>query len=232
MCEVETAEDGLISWNMECDIDCDAVKGGECEISTDGYSSLYEDECIFEEISALSAVKGVNGRLTVSGTKPIRPDMIYAGGWGRAVFDKAELMGRHLVLTGSAVITAVLCGGGEAVSEECVIPIRYECDADSSSPTGEIIGKCEFTVCDVSGRCDGETLNVTAELGVSGVFLGEKKLRCLTVLRPNPELPAAHKKNIIRICVPKPTETEWDIMKRYRISSDAPKKSGKVYLIR
>lgn len=229
MCEVETADDGLITWNIECDIDCDTVTGGKSEISTDGYCAHYEDECVFEEINALSAVKGINSRLTVSGTKPIRRDMTYAGGWGKAVFDKAELAGRHLVLSGNAVITAVLCGNDEAVSEECIIPIKYECETDGAA--GELTGKCEFTVCDVSGRCDGETLNVTAELGVSGVFLAEKKIRCLTALRPDPDRPIPHKKNIIKICVPGENETEWDIRKRYRLSSDSLKKTGRVYLI-
>ncbi len=232
MCEVETADDGLITWNMECDIDCDAVRGGTSEISVDGYSADYEDECGFEEIGALSSVKGINGRLTVSGSKPIRADMTYAGGWGRAVFDKAELAGRRLTLSGNAHITSVLCGNGEAVSEECVIPVKYECETEASDLTGEITGKCEFTVCDISGRCDGETLNVTAELGVSGVFLTENRIRYLASVSQSPDRPVPHKKNVIKICLPDERETEWDIMKRYRIGDDAPKKAGKAYMIR
>ncbi len=231
MCEVDTAEDGLITWNLECDIDCDAVMGGTGEISTDGYSADYEDECTFDEVAALSAVKGINGRLTVSGTKQIRPDMTFAGGWGRGIFDKAEVNGRHLTLSGSAVITAVLCGNGEAVSEECVVPVKYECEIDHAAPVGELTEKCEFTVCDVTGRCDGETLNVTAELGISGIILGEKKVRYLSAIRPDPDRAVHHPKNVIRICVPDASETEWDIMKRYRMSVDTPKKTGSVYMV-
>ena len=230
-CEVEVSDDGLIAWNMECDIDCDVLNGGSAEISTDGYSTGYEDTCDFEVLDTLSAVKGTNGRLTVSGTKQIRPDMTYAGGWGRGVFEKAERNGRHLVLSGSAVITSLLCGNGEAVGEECVIPVKYECETDAAVPSDMISGKCEFTVCDVSGRCDGETLHVNAEIGVSGVFLAEKKVRYLSGIRLDPDAPIPCAKNVIRICIPDGGETEWDVMKRYRVSADVPKKCGGVYMI-
>lgn len=232
MCEIEAAEDGLITWNMEYDIDCDAVKGGESEISVDGYSPDYGEECAFADIAALSCVKGVNGRLSVSGSRQIRPGMSYAGGWGRAVFDKAERNGGRLVLTGNAYVTSVLCGDGEAVGEECVIPVKYECDGDSVSDSGApMVCKCEIAVCDTSGRCDGETLNVTAELSINGVFLAENGVRYLSQMNLDTSAPVAKKKNVIRICVPDKTEDEWDIMKRYRVADSEPRKTGKVYII-
>ncbi len=231
MCEVEVAEDGLITWTMECDIDCDAVMGGESEISVDGYCAAYADEITYHEAAALSEVKGVNGRLSVSGTKTIRPGMTYAGSWGRASFDRAERNGNKLTLTGSAAVTAILCGEGEAVGEEVVIPVRYECEADARIPTEDVLGKCEFTVTDTAGRCDGETLHVTAELGVNGVFLGEGRVRYVSAIAPDPERPVERKKNVMTVCVPAEGETEWDIMKRYRVAEGAPRRSGKVYIV-
>ncbi|MBE6597855.1 MAG: hypothetical protein E7638_00270 [Ruminococcaceae bacterium] len=231
MCEIDTAEDGLITWNMECDIDCDCMMGGETEISTDGYCADYRDECTYTDAAALSALKGVNGRLTVSGTKAVRPGMTWAGGWGKAAFDKAEQNGRRLTLTGNAVITSILCGEGEATAEECVIPVKYECETDGKESGGELVGKCEFSVCDVGGRCDGETLNVTAELAINGVFLGERGLRYLETMTIDENAPTARRKNVLTICVPDEGESEWDVMKRYRVGDNGVNRTGKVYII-
>jgi len=234
MCEIETADDGLISWNIEYDIDCDIVRSGESEISIDGYSPEYSDECEFCDVSSLSCMKCLNSRLSVSGSKQIKPGMTYAGGWGRAVFDKAERNGSRLVISGNAYITSILCGEGEAVSEECVIPVKYECEAESpnSDKSGNgIVGKCEIIVCDTSGRCDGETLNVTAELALNGVFLEENGVRYLSCIKLDTSSRIAKKKNVIKICVPDKNESEWDIMKRYRVADSSPKKSGGVYIV-
>lgn len=240
MCEIEAADDGLITWNIEYDIDCDGVKGGESEISVDGYSPDYADECTFADAAALSFVKGVNGRLSVSGSRQIRPGMSCAGGWGRVVFERAEFAqadrgsergGGRMVISGNAYITVILCGDGEAVSEECVIPVRYECEVDSGSAGGDLMGKCEITVFDVSGRCDGETLNVTAELAINGVFLAENGVHYLSRMNLDTAAPVSRKKNVIKICVPDKSEEEWDIMKRYRVEDSVPKKAGKVYIV-
>jgi len=230
MCEVETAEDGVIAWNMECDIDCDALTGGETRIAVDGYCTDYEDECVFSDYRATSPLKGLNGRLTLSASKTIRTGMTYAGGFGRASFDKAELSEGKLVLSGNAAITAILCGNGEATAEECVVPVKYECNADCPSSC-EITGKWEAAVCDVSGRCDGENLNLTAELALSGIFLAEQNVRPLTLIRIDSTRPTEHKRNIMKIYVPDGSETEWDVMKRYRIAADSPRKSGKIYIV-
>lgn len=230
MCEVEMGDDGTISWNLECDVDCDVLRGGRSAVPVDGYCVDYEDECDFAEHRALSAVRGLNGRLTLSGTRKISPDMSFAGGFGRAFFDKAELSEGKLTLSGSAVITAILCGKGEAAAEECVIPVKYECGTDVRG-SHEVTGRWEAVVCDVSGRCDGETLNVTAELGFSGVFLAEKAVRTLAAIRPVEDRPVPHRKNVLRICVPHPDESPWDVMKRCRIPTDSPKKSGRVYIV-
>lgn len=232
LCEVETGEDGLITWNMEYDLDVDVILGGESEVSVDGYSPHFAGEEAYAEAQTLSLVRCVNGRLTVSGSKPVRGGMQYAGGWGRAVFEKAERAGGRLILTGSAWITALLCGDGDAISEECVIPVRYECDANGDGQEdGELYGHCEITVCDTSGRCDGETLNVTAELGLNGVFLAEKPMRYLSGLTLDPASPVERPKNVLTLCVPEPSESDWDMMKRYRVSEGGLRKVGKVYLI-
>jgi len=234
MCEVEAAEDGLITWNMEFDIDCDAVTGGDNEITADAYSSDYSDVCTYSEVTALSHVKCVNGRLTVTGSRQIRPGMTWAGGWGRAVFDhvSAERNGSRLVITGTAYVTSVLFGEGEAVSEEIAVPVKYECETEPAAEVnGDPVPKCEILVCEVSGRCDGDTLNVSAELAIGGVFLAERNVRYLESLSMDAETPVSRKKNMIRICVPDGTESEWDIMKRYRAGEGALKKAGRVYLI-
>ncbi len=230
MCEVDVAEDGLITWNMECDIDCDGVYGGEGEVSTDGYCTTCAETCTYADTATLSALRGVNGRLTVAGTKSVRSGMSVAGSFGRGTFERAEMNGGKLVLTGNATITAILCGDGEAVSEEMVLPVRYECDADGRG-VENIAGKCEIGVWDCTARCDGETLSVTAELGINGVFLGERNVRTLAAITPDTEHSATRRRNVMTVCVPDGTETEWDIMKRYRVAEGAPKRSGKVYII-
>ncbi len=230
MCEIDGTNDGLITWSMECDIDCDAVYGGEGEISTDGYCTDCAEQCTYADAAALSAVRGVNGRLSVSGSKPIRGGMTVAGAFGRAAFERAELSGNKLILTGSATVTCILCGDGEAVSEEVVLPVRYECDADGRGAEG-ILGKCELSVWDSTARCDGETLAVSAEIGINGVFLGERSVRYLSAIAPDSASPAARRRNVITVCVPDEAETEWDIMKRYRVADGSPKRSGKVYIV-
>lgn len=232
-CEIEAGENGRIRWNLEYDLDCDAVFGGESEISLDGYSTDYPETRSFAEVSALSCAGSVNGRLSVSGSKQVRPGMYCAGGWGRAVFEGAEFLpaergGGRMLLSGVAYITAILCGEGEASSEEIVVPIKYECEGGSP---GELSGKCEITVCDMTGRCDGDALNVTAELAINGVFYSERKTRYLTRMELDTSAPIERSRNVIRICAPDPSEEEWDVQKRYRATENGFRKVGGVYLI-
>ena len=236
MTEITSEGGGVLSWRIEYDADAVLLKCGEGEITTDAYSPEGPSELEVRECRSVTPAAAQNGRLTVTGGAKTRPGAAFVWGWGTASVDRVTVSGGRVQMSGAAKLTivsrAVSQAEGELTSEEAVLPFRYEWEAsDGAADSDELAGRTSVTVTDVSAREDGGAWNLTAELAVASVLVGETPLAAAVALHPadSPEpVPAA--KNILRVYVPGEGETPWDVEKKFRLSGEAECTDG-VYVV-
>lgn len=233
MLEVEGGADGTFTWKMEYDIDCDLVRCTSAEVTADAYLPGLEDALTTENFRVCSPAAVVNGRLTTSAGLHLRPGCSFVCAWGSGSADKAEpIGGGRMNISGSVKLSVVTVGEGEFFLDDVTIPVKYTCDAVPDAVDGEnYSGRMQIDVTEITARPDGDTLNLTAELGITAAVLAEKTRTAATVLTPVPsQNPAVNRKNRIRVYVPDEGETAWDVEKRFRLGRDAVKE-GNAYVV-
>ena len=231
--EIQAAEDGVLAWRMEYDVDCSVMRVSEASVVTDAYLTGSTDVLEMAAHDSVYPAGAVNGRLTVQSSVKLKPGMAYVCAWGRGAADRLETASGRMVITGNAYISAVESGGGEAVLDEVAIPFRYECESlsDKAADHACLAGKTSVRVTDIQARCDGDVLNLTAELAISAAVVGMETVKCAASIAPAQEDGGVRKsENMIRIYVPDDGETAWDVEKRFRLGRDA-KADGNVYVI-
>lgn len=231
--EMQAADDGVLSWRMEYDVDCDVLKCTDASVVTDAYLTGSADTLEVAAFDSVYPAGVVNGRLTTQATAKLKPGMNYVCAWGRGTADRLETSNGRMVITGNVSISAVESGNGEAILDEITIPYRYECEAVSDKVADHacLAGKTSVRVTDIQARCDGDTLNVTAELAISAAVVGMETVKCAASIIPAADESTMKKsENMIRIYVPDESETAWDVEKRFRLGRDA-KAEGNVYVI-
>jgi hypothetical protein len=231
--EMQAAEDGVLTWRMEYDIDCVVLKCAQASAVTDAYLVGCAD---VPEVAAYDSVYpagAVNGRLTVQETAKLKPGMACVCAWGRATADRVETSKNRMILTGNAVLSVVESGGGEAILDELTLPYRYECEALTPETVDPacLTGKISVRVTDIQARADGDILTLTAELALSAAVLGLETIKCVSSQTPVPESGSVRKSDVLlRLYVPDEGESAWDVEKRFRLGHDA-KAEGAVYVI-
>ncbi|MGN1346781.1 MAG: hypothetical protein ACI4V1_08340 [Eubacteriales bacterium] len=231
--EMQAADDGVLTWRMEYDVDCDVLRCTAASVTVDAYLTGSADTLEAASYDAVYPAAAVNGRLTTQGSAKLKPGMAYVCAWGRGSADKLETANGRLVISGNVYVSAVEAGGGEAVLDEFAIPFRYECEAvsDKAADNASLSGKTSVRVTDIQARCDGDVLNVTAELAISAAVIGMETVKCAASISPAPDdAPFRKSDTMIRIYVPDDGETAWDVEKKFRLGRDA-KAEGSVYVI-
>ncbi len=235
MIEIESADNGDLTWRMEYDIDCDVMKCYDCETAADAYLTGTDDRLTMGEFSAYTPACAINGRLTTSATAKLRPDMKYVCAWGSGVAERCDIAGGKMTVHGSVKLNVVTSGDGEMISDEVVIPLKYECEAVSGAADmsdGEIAKRMQISVTDVGVRTDGDVMNITAELAIAAVALGSKPVTAVLGIVPVTRGQSGEdsKRNVIRVYMPDEGETPWDVEKRFRLGKEA-RQEGEVYVI-
>ncbi|MBQ4353691.1 MAG: DUF3794 domain-containing protein [Clostridia bacterium] len=233
--EMEGGADGCFAWKLEYDIDCVLVHTAEGEITADAYLPGQRDTLTVQEVKTCVPAAAVNGRLTTSAAVSLRPDCSFVCAWGTGTVDQAEITGtgggKRLHLGGSVRLCAVTANGEEFFLDETVIPLRYDCDAlPKSGEGGQFSGRIAVDVTEITARPDGNTLHLTAELGITAALLGEETHAAAVLLTPDPDgkLPAG--RNRMTVYVPDAEESAWDVEKRFRLGREAVK-DGNAYVI-
>lgn len=230
--ELESDDSGVMSWRMEYDIDCDIMTCGCAEYTADAYMTGCMDNTETASIEAVCPAGAVNGRLTTQTQLKLKPGMTYVASWGRASAEKCEITDSRCVISGSAYISVVEAGGGEAVLDEAVIPFRYEFDGYAKQADFKPDGRVEVRVTDIQAHADGESLGLTAELSVAAMLLCRESVRYVSAISAVEDAPAfaSSAENMIRIYSPDDGETAWDVEKRFRLGRE-PRMEGEIYII-
>ncbi len=231
---ITEGDNGMISWEMEYDLDGTLLACGTASRAADGYSTVCEDTPVFRQTEAVTNGSPLRGQITLTGEKPLRRDdagdLQFLYGWGRGMFEKGEMLaGSRMLLTGTAHCTVLLTGNGDIVTEEAALPIRYEYDLNQSGnmpgspmPDGETIVpdcRCSFTVWDVGGHMEGSILHLHAEAGCDGILLYRQECKWLHSLTCHADRPLPKSRPAVILYTPDPGETAWDVQKRYRTTN-------------
>ncbi len=231
---VKESDDGTLSWDMEFDLECEAAYNREAVPVCDMYSTMWLGNTVQSDCDSLSLLKCGNGRLSLTGSTKrsgngTAGDYII-GSYGKAVCTGVEYSGTRPVVTGSAEIKVLLCGGGEVTEETARLPFRYECESGDAA-NGDIFWRCDAVIADCSARLEGNAVQVTAELCLS-IFAGVKSpVRYVTRLELDRTKPVDSRDGRIRLYYPNPGETVWDITKKYGIPKTAVEDGGDCIII-
>ena len=231
--EMQTADDGVLTWRMEYDVDCTVIRSTEASVVTDAYLVGSADVLETAAYDSVYPACAVNGRLTTQTSMKLKPGMAYVCAWGRGTADRLETENGRTVITGNACISVVETGGGEAILDEVSVPFRCEFESvtDKTADHACLAGKTSVRVTDIQARADGDVLNLTAELAISAAVVGMETVKCAASIAPAPDDGTAKKhETMIRIYVPDDGETPWDVEKRFRLGRDT-KADGNVYVI-
>lgn len=227
--EVDAGEDGVMQWRTEYDIDCAVMRIRENEITADAYAVGWEDEIAVENTDCCTPAGCVNGRLTTSAVTPLRAGMTPVCAWGSVSGAKCAVRDGKMIVEGSVKLECISAGNGECAADEVMIPLKYECDAVTGADDGEnLAAKVRAAVTEVTVRAEGDTLNLTAELAISAAALGRKNVAYVSAVTG--KAPVNEKKNLLRVYIPDPGETAWDVEKRFRLKNEA-KAEGKAYVM-
>jgi hypothetical protein len=235
--ELETdPASGLIRWRMEYDADAALIRAGEGEVTADAYSPDAETDAEEKNCLSLSPAAVLNGRLTLTGRMRTERGADFVTAWGTADPGRCAVQGGKAQTAGTVRLTLVTGKGGELTSDELILPLKYEwealCDAADSEDAG-VTGRVEAGVAEITARpseSDGGTeWSVTAEVWIAAALLSSRPVTGVVKLTPKGE-GGAFRKDVIRVYIPEPDETSWDVEKRFRLPGPAEVSDG-VYVI-
>ena len=235
--ELETdPQSGVIRWRMEYDADAALIRQGESEVTEDAYSPDIATKSEERSCLSLSATAVRNGRLTLTGRFRTGRGAEFLGGWGTADPGKCAVQGGKAQTAGSVKLTLLTRTGDEIGADEVTLPLRYEWEALPGADDADedlLSGRLEAGVAEISARPaeteSGIEWTVTAELWIAAAVLRAEPVRGTVRLIPAQE-EEPPRKNVIRVYVPEPDETPWDVEKRFRLPGPAEMTDG-VYVI-
>lgn len=236
--ELETGEDGTIRWRMEYDADAVLIRCGEGEVTEDAYSPDTETEAGEKTCLSHAPAAVKNGRVTLTGRIRTDKGAEFVAAWGSADPGKCAVEGGVARMTGTAKLTVLTRSGDEFAASEAVVPLRYEWEALPGArdvEEGALTGRVAAGVGEITARpsdSDGGTeWTVTAEVWVSAALLFASEVRGVVRLTPvHTAEEGGRGRNVIRVYVPEPGESAWDVSKRFRLPEEAEPTDG-VYVI-
>jgi len=213
---VKEGGEGIFLWDMEYDLECEAVTGVPVTVARDLYSTMHDSTVTRDEKMCLSPGTCKNGRLSVTGSARAAAEGSIIATYGTVSFDRMEREGDKLCLIGTAELHAVICGGGDATDQTVRVPVRYECDPGNMGD-GEILFRCDGAVWDVGASLEGENLRIDGEVVFGFTVLEKHPVSYVSGLSLERNEAGDGEAGCVRIYFPEDVETPWDIGKRYRI---------------
>jgi hypothetical protein len=222
---VSEEADGSGAFKGECEFDVTIrwMRGGECNILCDAYSTSWESECENTVASAISPLCCTTSSLSVGGVGkrsrrgdageyPVSVDMF-------PVFDSVAVSEGKAVFSGSIGVKAYVAGEGDVTAEEFSLPLKFETRSEDGA--GEAVWWANVSVCDASGRLEGDGIAVNGELCVSVCAVYKNRISPVTEVRlKKVENTKRSDEAEIRVIYPDSGETLWDVAKSRRADID------------
>ena len=219
---VNTADETDPTWEIEFDLEAEAISSGEIAYTADAYATGCPSRVEFADRDSLRRVFCGVGSLSVSGeggrqSKSVPGERILHAD-AAVIPDHVEWSEekRRLILHGTAAVRTVLGCDGDVIVEEFTMPIRYETEG-SAPAAGDLLWRCTADVCAVHARPAGDRIGVDMDLSLSMTVLSREKIRCVQTVTLEAAAEAAREEEgRLRICYPDPGESVWEVGKRYR----------------
>lgn len=206
---------GAYKGEAEFDMILKWMRGGECNILCDAYSTAWEIEKECLDASAISPLCCITSSLSVGGTgkRSRRGD---AGEYLVAVdmlpvFENVTDTDGKAVFSGNIGVRAYVAGEGDVTLEEFSLPLKFETRCEGGG--GELVWWATASVCDASGRLEGDGIAVNGELCVSVCGVRKSKVSPVTVIDLKKSEPRSRDEAELRVVYPDSDETLWDIAK-------------------
>ncbi len=217
---VEGGDDGTLSIDAEYDIDAICQKPYEVFATEDIYSTEYALTPSLRDMTVQSLICLENGSFTVSGegrrkSERGEGDRIISAA-ADAKFERFDTKDKTAVFTGVCNFKALIASGGDVITEEFSVPVKYECPALDTAQMAEAVwhvhtsaGKIDCSLEDskITGRCEisifAEAQKLTKRSPVTEAVIG---------MRDKTDSDGS----TIRICYPEKGKRIWDIAKECR----------------
>ncbi len=206
---------GAFKGEAEFDMTLKWMRPGECNILCDAYSTAWEIERECLDASAISPLCCTTSSLSVGGTGK-RSRRGEAGEYLVAVdmvpvFESVTDDDGKAVFSGSLGVKAYVAGEGDVTLEEFSLPLKFETRSEIGA--GEALWWGTASVCDASGRLEGEGISVNGELCVSVCAVRKNKVSPVTAVQLRKSEPRKTEEGELRVIYPDSNETLWDIAK-------------------
>lgn len=217
---VNTADASAATWEIEFDMEAEAMRSGESAYTADAYATSCVSGVETAERDSLRLVKcgigalscgGESGRQSkvVAGESVIRTD-------ATAAVDRVEMGdGKRLILHGSCPIRVLLAAEGDVIVEEFTLPFRYETDTLSCPESSDLLWRCSAEVTEAVARPEGDKIAVGVDLSLSLSVLSREKVRSIAAIALDRSQNVTVEDGTVRICYPDAGEPIWEVGKRY-----------------
>ena len=214
---------GEFKAEAEIDLCLKWMRGSECSILCDAYSTAFEMTPERKDTAAVSPLCCVSSSLSVngSGTRSSRPRegeyLVDVDLTPR--FEKAEISDGKAVFSGNILAKAYIAGEGDVTAEEFTLPLRFECRCDDGE--GDVVWWADAVAVDSVGRLEGDTVAVSGEICLAISAHRRNKLSPVTVMQIQRGEPRGEREAELRVIYPDGGERLWDIAKHCGADIDA-----------
>lgn len=218
---VTPGEEGC-TWEIEFDLEAECAQPCKCAYTADLFSTDCASETVTAETDSLCLLRCGQGALTVSGEggrqSKALPEETVLDAYASCAAERLEVQKGKLCLTGTCTVTTLILQDGDIVSEETVLPLKYEWDVPASPDGGELLWRCSTDPVSVSVRAEGEKLNIHADAALSICAMQRGRIRFVESAVLNKSARRKSDDGCIRVCYPDAGEPLWEIAKRYGVS--------------
>jgi len=215
-----TVEDNRIFCEPVLTIKLDAEEERRAEYTKDIYSTEVLSESTFKRYEFPTFLKVFSGNFTVSSNEqaddlaiPANADITDAT--ANSVVKGVEINGNKSVLVGDLHLNILAKSDNEYIAKEIKIPFKYELDNVEQAP---FFTDCSVTALSPRVKFDGERLICDCELHVMGRIFSKSQIEAVDEVIFGEDIDFD---DAITVCFPSPTDTVWEVAKRYHIPTDS-----------
>ena len=229
---VEGGEDGRLSIDAEYDIDAICQKPFEVFATEDIYSTEYALTPEKKEMNVQSLICIENGYFSVSGEGRRKSERGEADRIIHATadtkIDRFDSKESTATFTGSCTFKVLIASGGDVITEEFAVPVKYECPALRAAMMNEAAWHVHTAISRVD--CALDESRITGKCDICIFAEAEKQTKCSPVteatvgVRDRSEADSS----TIRICYPEKGQRIWDIAKGCRAKMGETERTNRI----
>lgn len=215
-----SVEDNQVFCEPTVMIRINAEDDRRAEYTKDIYSTEAMSDCTLKQHEIRKLGKTFSGNITVSMNESLEEIAIPTGSeifdaTSNAVVKNIEQNGNKTIISGILSLNVLTSSENEYSAKELRTPFKYEFETGVSSP---IFTDLAIIPLSPRTKIDGERVICDCELHIMGKFCQSSEFDAVNevVFRET-----IARDDSVTVCFPSPTDTAWDIAKRYHIPTES-----------